>query len=292
MLEVYRNAVRLAPDPGFAFRTGLRFHVASYGMYGFAILSSTNFRQTMQFGVQYHQLATPLADIFFREANGRGIWTIAPVSDLAVDASLYKYLAELQFGHLVSLHRDVMGSSFTPFELHVTYAKPRGAGAFAEIPSCKVLYRQAENRLIFDARILDGPAPLGNNVTYASVLALCDALMEELQLRTGVAGFVREALLENLGHDTSLTAVSERLKIPPRTLRRKLLREETSFREIAEQLRTQLAIKYLRDTDLTVEDIAFALGFSDAANFRHAFRRWTGKSPNELRSRSGARRHN
>jgi transcriptional regulator GlxA family with amidase domain len=57
-----------------------------------------------------------------------------------------------------------------------------------------------------------------------------------------------------------------------------------------EHLRTQLALKYLRDTDLSVEDIAFALGFSDAANFRHAFRRWTDKSPNEFRNRSGARR--
>jgi transcriptional regulator GlxA family with amidase domain len=73
-------------------------------------------------------------------------------------------------------------------------------------------------------------------------------------------------------------------------LRRRLLQEGTSFRELADKLRTQLAIKYLRDTDLAVEDIAFALGFSDAANFRHAFHRWTGKWPNEFRSRSGARR--
>jgi AraC-like DNA-binding protein len=96
--------------------------------------------------------------------------------------------------------------------------------------------------------------------------------------------------LRKLGHDTSLASVSEQLKIPQRTLRRRLHEEGTSFREIGEDLRTQLAVKYLRDTDLSVEDIAFALGFSDAANFRHAFRRWTDKSPSEFRDRSGARR--
>jgi AraC-like DNA-binding protein len=113
---------------------------------------------------------------------------------------------------------------------------------------------------------------------------MCDALLEELELRSGLAGRVRDVLLSSIAHDTSLASVSERLKIPQRTLRRRLREEGTSFREIAEHLRMQLAIKYLRDTDLTVEDIAFALGFSDAANFRHAFHRWTGKSPNQSRN--------
>lgn len=149
---------------------------------------------------------------------------------------------------------------------------------------------QPENRLIFDAAWLDAPATLGSPITYPSVVSLCDALLEELELRSGLAGQVRGVLLRKLGHDTSLASVSEELKIPRRTLRRRLLKEGTSFREVGEHLRTQLAVKYLRETDLSVEDIAFALGFSDAANFRHAFRRWTEKSPNEFRNRSGARR--
>jgi AraC-like DNA-binding protein len=45
----------------------------------------------------------------------------------------------------------------------------------------------------------------------------------------------------------------------------------------------QLAVKYLRDTDMTGEDIAGAIGFSDAANFRRAFRRWTRESPSEFK---------
>jgi hypothetical protein len=126
VLAVYRNAVRLAPHPHFAYLTGLRFHVSTYGMYGFALLSSTNFRQTMQIAMQYHQLATPLAEIFFRETTGRGVWTIAPLAHAVVDASLYKFIVELPFGHIVSLHRDVMGPSFAPSALHVTFDAARG----------------------------------------------------------------------------------------------------------------------------------------------------------------------
>lgn len=289
VLNVYSGAARIVRDPGFAFRTGLRFHVSAYGMYGFAILSSTDFRQTHKFAVQYHQLATPVADIHFREIDGKAVWTVTPISLPEVDTDLYRFLVELQFGHFLSLHRDVMGPQFAPLEFHLAYAKPRGGKTFAEVPKCKVSYGQAENKFVFDARVLDGPTPLGNHITNQSLIALCDALLEDLQLGAGVAGQVRAALLEKLGHDMSLVAVSERLDIPPRTLRRKLQQEGTSFREIVDQLRAQLSVKYLRDTELTVEDIAFALGFSDAANFRQALRRWTGKSPSQLRKRAAAR---
>jgi hypothetical protein len=92
-------------------------------MYGFALLSSTNFRQTMQIAMQYHQLATPLAEIFFRETTGRGVWTIAPLAHAVVDASLYKFIVELQFGRTVSLQRDFMGPTFAPLEVHGTRSK-------------------------------------------------------------------------------------------------------------------------------------------------------------------------
>jgi transcriptional regulator GlxA family with amidase domain len=52
---------------------------------------------------------------------------------------------------------------------------------------------------------------------------------------------------------------------------------------LRDELRTQLALKYLRSTALANEDIAQALGFSDAANFRRAFHRWTNKAPSEIR---------
>jgi AraC-like DNA-binding protein len=66
-------------------------------------------------------------------------------------------------------------------------------------------------------------------------------------------------------------------------LRRQLREQGVSFRGLLDELRMHLAIKYLRTTKLANEDIALALGFSDSANFRRAFRRWTNKSPSEFR---------
>ena len=115
-------------------------------------------------------------------------------------------------------------------------------------------------------------------------MKLCDTLIGELELHAGVAGKVRAILLANVMRPTSLEAVAARLHMTARTLRRKLDEEGTSFRKMVDELRMQVAIKYLRDTELTVDDIADALGFSEATVFRRAFRRWTGGGLREFRS--------
>ncbi len=283
VLRCYRNALEASTQPHFAYRAGLLFHVSTYGMYGFAILSSTNFRQTIRFAVSHHQLATPTAEISFEEKGDRAEWTYVPVAHPDVDAAMYRFLVELQFGAATALHRDVMGPSFAPRELHVTYGPSDATRSIAESLGCPVLFEQAENSFIFDASWLDRAPKLGNEVTYSLVVSLCDELMEEFKQRVGVIGKVREILLLNLTRKSSLSAVAKHLNMSTRTLRRKLQDERSSFREVIGELKMQMAIKYLRDTDLTIEEIAFSLGFSDAVSFRQAFRRWTQATPNEFR---------
>jgi AraC-like DNA-binding protein len=283
VMQSYRNAIRLSRNPHFAYHTGLRFHVSTYGMYGFAILSSPDFRRTMAFAVNYHQLAAPLVDIQILERDEYAVWTMAPIPYPQVDAQLYKFIVELQAGVHVALHRDIMGQMFCPSELHFTFGRPRGAKKDVEVFDCPVRYGQPENKLVFDVSWLNGSPNLGNEVTFSEVSQLCDRLLNELKLSTGLAGKVREIFLAGMGQPMSLELVAGRLKMSSRTLRRKLEQEGTSFRELIDELRAHAAIKYVRDTNLTIEDIAFALGFSDAAAFRHAFRRWTKSAPHEYR---------
>ena len=80
-----------------------------------------------------------------------------------------------------------------------------------------------------------------------------------------------------------LTDAAQLLGTTSRTLSRQLRDQGTSFRTLSDQLRSQAAMKYLRETTMTNEHIASALGFVDEANFRHAFQRWTGKTPSEYR---------
>jgi AraC-like DNA-binding protein len=284
VIDCYSYAAERSHDPHFAYHAGLRFHVSAYGMYGFAILSSINYRQTMKFAVRYHELATPLVTMEFKEDDGCGIWLLNPLSYARIDARLYKFIVEMQFGITLSLHR----SAFFVREFQVTYSPSGDASEYAALYGAPVLFGQSANRLVFDSGWLDRAPTLGNEITYATVVRLCDAQIEEFQFRRGLVGEVRQILMKNLMRPKKFGDVAQDLNMSARTLRRKLREENSSFRQVMDELRRDIALRYLRETDLTVEEIAESLGFSDAAGFRQAFRRWTNAAPHEFRHPSRA----
>ena len=125
LIQCYRNAIALSRDPHLAFAIGSSVHLSAYGMYGYAMLCSTDFRSTMDFAVRYHQLATPLATIAFEERDGVGIWTIEPLTHPKIDSRLYRFVAELQIATHISLQRDIMGEAFQPREICSLIQRPR-----------------------------------------------------------------------------------------------------------------------------------------------------------------------
>lgn len=286
----FHNAVRLCSNRDFAYRTGLRFHVSTYGMYGFAIFSSTAFRQACRFAEQYHQLETPVADITFSEEDDHGVWTVTPALLRDIDARLYEFIVELQFGITVSLHRDVMGPAFTPREFCLTYGAAHPGKTLEKLFGCPVRSSRPKNAIVFDRKWLEGSPEFGNELSHLEAVRLCDQLLREMKERIGLGGEVRQVLLHNIARNLTIDAVAKRLDIPVRSLKRKLHQEETSYRQIAIELKSQIAERYLRDTHLTIEEIAYCLGYSEAAGFRQAFRRWTKKSPQEFRNVGNGRR--
>ena len=125
--------------------------------------------------------------------------------------------------------------------------------------------------------------PYADPITNAMAREMCEKSLAEVNQAEGVAADIRRILVEHPGRFPSIEAMADELKLNPRTLRRKLDSEETSYREILAEVRMRLAIGYLRETGMTNEEIASRLGYSDAANFRHAFVRWTGKNPSDFR---------
>jgi AraC-like DNA-binding protein len=78
------------------------------------------------------------------------------------------------------------------------------------------------------------------------------------------------------------------LHMTPRTLHRRLVDEGTSFHDLLEDVRRTLAVEHVKSGRLSIEEIAYMLGYSDLANFRRAFRRWESVPPSAYRAAQGA----
>jgi AraC-like DNA-binding protein len=284
LMTACKNAIRLSNDPHLPYRIGTSIHISAYGMYGFAILCCPDFRKAMAFAELYHALAAPLATIEFTEEDGLASWVIEPNAHVAADPQLYRFITEMQIGIHISLMRDVMGAAFIPDRINLAYPEAHDFGLAADQIGCHLSFASRTNQIMFRSAWLDQVASLGNKTTYPAVVALCDDLLNELESRIGIAGTIRAHLLRNITNPPTLAAIAKLLEVSDRSLRRQLRERGISFRGLLDELRMQIALKYLRTTRLANEDIALALGFSDATNFRRAFRRWTNKSPSEIRT--------
>ena len=100
---------------------------------------------------------------------------------------------------------------------------------------------------------------------------------------------VENAISSMLPHGRVLVEdIALGLGMSKRTLTRKLADEGLNFSEVLEQLRRDLAVRYLHDRKLHVSKIAWLLGFNEVSAFTHAFKRWTGKTPREMRATSAS----
>jgi AraC-like DNA-binding protein len=110
-------------------------------------------------------------------------------------------------------------------------------------------------------------------------VAQCDVLMQRNEQRRGITAVVRSKLFRESGRFPTLPEVAAELDVHPRTLRRQLAEERTSFRALLNEARSTLAVDLLRNVGLTVDEVSKRLGYTDSSTFCHAFKRWHGLPP-------------
>ena len=95
------------------------------------------------------------------------------------------------------------------------------------------------------------------------------------------------AIAESLNSEPPLLEhIARRLRISPRALQNRLGQKSTTFERVLSETRRALAVRYLRDTDLSLTEIAFLLGFSEQSAFTRAARGWFGCPPRAMRDKS------
>ena len=108
-------------------------------------------------------------------------------------------------------------------------------------------------------------------------------MLESLPDETDLTRSIRTACLNSRGAFPNADEMSERLGLSVRTLHRRLAQEGKHYQDIVDDVRRSLAEEFLRNTSLSIEEVASRIGFSEASNFRKAFRKWTGHAPGSFR---------
>ncbi len=173
---------------------------------------------------------------------------------------------------------------FAPLWLETTLDAERAAtlARVWQLPGDDVFPGRRHNRIAVPRGFLDQPAPLADTNTARMLNRQCRELLDRRLSRVGVAGQVRSRLLHQPGELPSMQTVADELHIDPRTLRRRLVSEGTSFRALLDEVRRGMALELL-GRDIPVEQIARHLGYTETANFTHAFKRWEGLTPSRFR---------
>lgn len=278
---VIRNVMRLSNDPAVALRAGQRMHITAYGMYGYALLSSATHEEAREFGARYIRVVGPFCD--FSVSQGRPITmvTFEPLHWPNPTEDVHRFAVEFALSAHLTATGDRVGPSFKFTRVLLDYVAPDHAGVYEDLFKCPVLF--AQHTCGYEHERVEGAMVLADARTHAMAREMCEQLLGEVNQAGGVAADIRRILIEQPGKYPNIEAIAGKLGMYPRALRRKLEAEGNSYRDILAEVRMRLAIEYLRKTHMTNDEIASRLGYSDAANFRHAFVRWTGKSPSDFR---------
>ena len=284
-VTVLRNALALARNPTVALRAGARMHLTAYGMWGYALQSSPTFSALIEFAITYRRAIGPLADMHHDPARAPGTCSFEVLVSPDPRDPLYRFALAFTFAAHLTLARDLYGDGFGFTGLRLACPAPEhGAGVWEAWFQCPVQFDQPDNALQFDEAWCTRAPRLHDPLTHAMASESCQQFVAGLAHAGGIAAAVRRKLVEQMPwRFPSIESMARTLALEPRTLRRRLATHGTTYRSILNEVRLRLAIEYLRKTRMTTEEIAERLGYSEAANFRHAFVRWTGTSPHAYR---------
>jgi AraC-like DNA-binding protein len=279
-LLLWEAVMRLVNDPGFPIFLARRLTPADYETIGFACMTRATLGEALKQAIRYHRIWTDGSRWDLEERNGTS--TVALVLDdpmrLGARCGTEHVLAEI-----INAGRVLTGKEWAPREVWLRHPRPRDVTAHERFFGAPVRFDRPASALVFDSSIFDQPL-IKSDPRLATFF---ERQAEEMLARfersslTGVMLFrLREYLTKGVRSGLpSLESAASHLGVSTRTLRRRLQDEGTTFQDVLDQTRCELAKRYLLAERLAVGEVAFLLGFSEPSAFHRAFKRWTGQTP-------------
>ncbi len=276
-------AIQLTGDPALGLQMGRYARLGHFGLAGVTAAQAPTVREAARVLTRFELLYARNCrgqSSFHEDAQGSWIrfYSISPYNAynrFVVDSVLAGWHAQLS---------NLCGQSLAVEKVEIEFPAPPYAERYNDLFGCPVEFSASVNQLRLSNAALALKGEEHSPHTWREMLLLCERELEQMTRTHSLHERITLMIGPLLhGREPDLEEVAKRLQMPTWTLRRKLAEEGTQFRAILNDTRRDLAMAYIRDTELSFGEIAYLLGFASAEAFQRAFKRWSGNTPGEFR---------
>lgn len=285
---IIRNALALTDKPFLGLTRAKQVFLSDFDAYGYAIMSSENLGAAATMGMEFWMLSGSLLEIKTHTENDTAVFEFTPRTLMD---DVLPYVAEESMSVIYQLCHFLVGDKFAANEVSFSYPEPAYTADYQSVFDCPLRFNAESNAIRVPVAVLDEPLIMSSPQVAALCKSQCDALMKKLSVHDAFVESIRRFLIDAKPNFPTIDAMADRLHISARTLRRRLKARDTSYRELMDEIRLELAQQYLRDTHLSIDQIAPLVGFEETTSFRKAYKNWTGISASQYRSQIIASPH-
>jgi AraC-like DNA-binding protein len=275
------NAIEIGKDRQLGLLVGASMDIPSHGIFGYAIITSTTIGDPLKLMVRYNKALLPSLDVKTLSRQSR-VEVLIKAPHLPDD--LERFYIELLYAGIMRSGNTLIPKGRVSVHVEFDYDAQYDKTPYQKLFGSKVKFNSIRSELSFDEASLNMGIVTANPVARDIFRRECDRLLSRDTHRGMVSERVQEVLLKSGTEFPTSIIVANQLHMSESTLQRRLAKEGYKFQQLLDQVRNKLAHEYLTSTQLTINEIAAVLGFSDAANFRRSFKRWSNKTPTIFRN--------
>lgn len=268
------------------FELGRTLTMSTHSMVGFGMLSSANMEQSLQFVARFFRLVMPSFGMCYTKGQNQAAIDFFPLIGMGPHSLSFhiEAIATAAYREISEMCRNI-----PRYRIALSMDQPKHIGRYRELDQVQWIFQSNDKpgiRIHFDFNLAHYPLAMADTNALSVAEQRCNLLLKSVASKGRFKDWVQMTLRETDGGFASLADLSAFLNVSPRTLDRHLKREGTGFRQLTLEIRHEMACNQLKNDTLSITEIAYALGFSDAANFSRSFRAQTGCSPREFRAKA------
>ncbi|GAB6097106.1 AraC family transcriptional regulator [Desulfatiferula olefinivorans] len=277
---IARRFIDLVNIPWIGLDVGAEYNFSANGKLGMAMMCCDTLLDALKLVLTY----LPLTGSYHRYSltidGTRGVARFREMTNLD---GFRAFCCEAEVGSIQAMAKASRIHSDVFRELHFAYPRPNYAERYEALFDCPIVFNAPENMMVFDAKHLTRPLPLANPLARRALERDCAQMLPLLQAHDSIGAHILQELTVSRDPVPGFDQMARHLGLSPRTLRRRLLAEKTTYTGIVTEFRKARALELIRTTSLTMEQVAARLGFGEVSSFYRAFKAWTGCTPSRFR---------